>query len=70
LAGAWTEKSRAALKSLQPDFKNRLSYEQETFFDTRVFGREEYSTASRTWGETTLERELGRRKQALAGAGR
>jgi hypothetical protein len=70
LAGAWTEKSRAALKSLQPDFKTRLSYEQETYFDTRVFGREEYSTASRIWAETTLEGELGRRKQALAGAGR
>jgi hypothetical protein len=67
LAGEWTEKSRAALKSLQPDVKTRLSYEQESYFDTRVFGREEYSTASRVWAETTLDAELGRRKQALGG---
>ncbi len=67
-ADGWTVKSRAALKSLQPDIKTRLSYAQESYFDTRVFGREEYATASRVWAETSLDRELGRRKQALGGA--
>jgi hypothetical protein len=65
-AREWAEESRAALGSLHTDAKTRLSYEQESYFDTRVFGREEYATASRAWGETSLEAELGRRKQALA----
>jgi hypothetical protein len=70
LAQEWAEKSRAALGSLHTDTKTRLSYAQESYFDTRVFGREEYSTVSRVWGETSLEAELGRRAQVLGGSGR
>jgi hypothetical protein len=64
-AELWADAARKATSSLPPEIKNRLSYEQETFFDTRVFGREEYDTASNAWGASSLDQELGRRAQAL-----
>jgi hypothetical protein len=65
-AGAdWQNKARESLKTLHPDIKSRLSYEQETHFDTRVFGREEYDQASHVWAETSVADELGRRGQVL-----
>lgn len=63
-AKKWAQKARETLANLHPDIKSRLSYGQETFFDTRVIGREEYSQAH-SWADSSLGNELGRRSQAL-----
>ena len=65
----WTEKAQSALASLSDDLQSEISYSNPTAFDTRVYGREEYSGAAKIqWGETRLEKELGRRKEVLAAA--
>lgn len=62
----WQQNTRQALENLHPEVRARLSYHNETHFDTRVFGREEYdSSLSTQWGETELSQELGRRLQIL-----
>lgn len=65
-ATLWGENATNALNNLSDDLRSRLSHTTKTAFDTRVFGREEYSGNRETrWGETRLEEELGRRRAIL-----
>jgi len=69
-ADAWVTNARQALGNLHTDLSSRISYQNETFFDTQVIGREEYDSFlgqpdTDANAAASTEDRLGQRAKAL-----
>jgi hypothetical protein len=64
-AKAWLDNVDKARVLLDADDKNKISYAKTTYFDTRVFGQEEYAKGHQYVTDPTVAGELARRAAAL-----